>query len=103
MSAMDPKLFRFQVNGDTEKKVETFMTTTSALDVVIEEWDYTFKGTQESMTVVHGFGMSPCLPKDLNRLADVMEVALIYTEPVTQEDYDLFLLEQALQANEEKR
>ena len=99
MTVMDPKLFRFQVDGDTGKEVETFMTSASALDVVIEEWDYTFKSTQESTTVVHGFAMSPCLPKALNRLADVMGVALIYTEPVTQEDYDFFLLEQALQTN----
>lgn len=103
MSSMDPRLFRFQADGDTEKEVETFMTTASALDIVIEEWDYPLEGIQEPMIVVHGFGMSPCLPKALNRLADVMGVALIYTEPVTQEDYDFFLLEQALQANEEKR
>jgi hypothetical protein len=44
---MDPKLFRFQVDGGTEREVETFMTTASAIDVVIEEWDYTCKSTQE--------------------------------------------------------
>jgi hypothetical protein len=103
MSTMDPKLFRFQVNGDTEREVETFMTTASAIDVVIEEWDYTCKSTQKSTTIVHGFGMSPCLPQTLNRLADVAGVALIYTAAVSQEDYDFFLLEQALQAEKEKR
>lgn len=103
MNTLDPPMFRFQVNGDTEKEVETFMVNASAQDIVIEEWDYTFKGAQESTTVVHGFAMSPCLPKALNRIADVMGVSLIYTESVTQEDYDCFLLEQALQANEEQR
>lgn len=103
MSTLDPKLFHFQVNGSTEKEVETFMTTVAAIDVVIEEWDYTLKSSPESMTTVHGFGMSPCLPQALNRLADVMGVALIYTEPGTQEEYDFFLLEQALQAEKEKR
>jgi hypothetical protein len=103
MRKTDPAMFRIQVDGDTTKEVQTFMAVISAEDVVLEEWDYTFKQTCETETVVHGFGMSPCLPKYLNRIADVMGVSLIYAEPVTQEDYQIFLLKQATQASEEKR
>jgi len=87
-------LFHFQVNGDTAKKVENFMTAVSALDVDIEEWDYRLRNRDDVETVVHGFAMSPYLPKQLNRIADTMGLALIYTRPVTPEDYECFLIDQ---------
>lgn len=87
-------LFHFQVNGDTEKEVESFMKAVSALDIGIEEWDYRCRHSEDLETVVHGFAMSACLPKYLNRIADSMGLALIYTKPVTLEEYDCFLLDQ---------
>ncbi|MEO0986201.1 MAG: hypothetical protein AAFY20_11695 [Cyanobacteria bacterium J06639_14] len=102
MRKVVPSMFRIQINADTEQEVEAFMTTISAEDVVIEEWDYTLRETGKTETIVHGFGMSPCLPKYLNRLADVMEISLIYAEPVIQEEYQCFLSEQASNTNREE-
>ncbi len=93
-------LFHFQVNGDTQKEVESFMKAVSALDIDVEEWDYRFRD-REDETVVHGFAMSPYLPKHLNRIADAMGLALIYTKLVTPEDYECFLIDQEAAQSEE--
>lgn len=94
MSRERGPLFHFQINGDTAKEVEAFMKAVSALEVGIEEWDYRQRNGDDVETVVHGFALSACLPKYLNRIADTMGLALIYTKPVTQEDYDCFLSSQ---------
>lgn len=74
-------MFEFQVTADTTKEVQAFMTSARANDVNIEDWSTWSDRSQTAwQDIVHGWGKTTLLPKHLNRLADTMEVKLIFVE-----------------------
>jgi hypothetical protein len=73
-------MYEFQIVTKTESEAEHFMTEIGAEDVSIEDWSGSRPG-KEYENYICSFGLTTLTPKQLNRVADSLGVALIYVEP----------------------
>lgn len=76
---MLPQFKEFQVNAYTKRELKLFLESVNAQYQCIEDWRGAY--TEPGMDVV-GWGITDMPIKHLNRLADLMGVALIGSYPV---------------------
>ena len=72
-------MYEFQIVTKTEEEAERFMEEIGAEDISIEDWSGSRPG-KEYENYVCSFGLTQLTPKKLNRMSDVLGVALIYVE-----------------------
>jgi hypothetical protein len=72
-------MYRFQIVTKTEEEAERFMEEINAEDVSIEDWSGSRPG-KEYENYVCSFGLTQLTPNKLNRMSDVLGVALIYVD-----------------------
>jgi hypothetical protein len=72
-------MFEFQILTSTGEDAERFMEEIGAEDVSIEDWSGSRPG-KEYENYFCSFGLTNLTPKKLNRVADILGVALIYVE-----------------------
>jgi hypothetical protein len=77
--------FDFQIVTDTAKEARRFMESVEASEVVIEEWTFPTAEAHERAEC-YGFGITCYSPKQLRRIADSEEVALVYVKNSKQTD-----------------
>jgi len=72
-------LRQFQVNGSCEKEVQVFLDTVKAIQPTVEwGWNTLEPGCENNPQEVQGFGYTNLPLKHLNRLADFLELQLVY-------------------------
>ena len=77
--------FDFQIVTETAKEARRFMESIEASEVVIEEWTFPTAEAHERAEC-YGFGITCYSPKQLRRIADSEEVALVYVKNRKQAD-----------------
>jgi hypothetical protein len=73
-------LFEFQILTDTAKEARAFMDDVKAQDVVIETWNFSPIEGDTEIEECYGFGLTHYKPKLLKRIADFMDIRLVYAE-----------------------
>jgi|GEM_PF-5425392 len=73
------RLFEFQIVTDTPKEAERFMREVEAWDVSVEETWYSFIN-RDDVEYCCGFGVTHYKPKLLKRIADFMDLRLVYVK-----------------------
>ncbi|MEM8637749.1 MAG: hypothetical protein AAGG51_02870 [Cyanobacteria bacterium P01_G01_bin.54] len=72
--------YRFQLCTFNEVDAQRFCEEIKAMDVVIEDWTAAFVTPDTDFGDVYTFAVTDLSPKQLSRIADLRQVALVYME-----------------------